>query len=637
MDTIQHVIIGGGISGCYIALQLLLRGIHDFVILEAKGHHRGKQRSIHHYVKPSDPEAVTLELGSSVFHSRQHRLLSLLRYLDLDSQIREESSGKAYYTYPGLSSSEVKSKFNALQARLKELAIRIRNESTSYPTLTVNQLVQQQFTPEEADLLRGCYPEWFEIADMNAYSYGISEKFMGKWYRLEGGLGQILDECTEILHPYLRFHQPVFDVEKREDGSYIVDVVGEFVPKIQASHVYLCCNLKSAQRDIVFRGCPNVQRYLSMGEYKPSLRYYIILRRDIQIPYQIISGPSIGQTSTLTKGSWVCKFSIQITPRVWLISYPDGELVDRIIQKDLSKNLLDLWIQQMNLTFDLDLKMQDVKHTEVAMWNDAFSILKEGWYHSFSKDPRLTHCVQDGILITCLPQMFDQAWMEGHLFVIPNEVSRAGDRFVDRIQRYAKEKMIAIPTGPILSAAILPVSIAEGQLPSFLVGKEARGEFHNTFNLFGGKVSDREWVNFEGALRGLFEEIYEEFYHCIDIEAFIQSMIGILFKENMDGSYAMVLVVQIDAASTEGIMQKWKTEHDARMKRVDDLPLPFTEMSDIESISVTEVSRRDNVTLYVKEVVEKWNEKMADKRANAGLQPHHLVPVRINSLGIVDF
>lgn len=657
VETIEHVIIGGGLCGCYIALQLLSRGITSFVILEEKGRYRGKQKSIHKYAEHFASEAVTLELGSSVFHSSQSKLLSLLRFLGLDDLIRYVAQGEAFYTYPGLSPREAKQKFKSLRSQLQQAAISLRGEKQSHPVLTVEQLAKQLFTTHEVEILKGCYPEWFEIAEMNAYSYGIQEKYMGKWMKLEGGLEQILDEATHLLEPYFRWNHPVFDVTRkgvdaREKGKskFIIDVVGEFMPKIECLKLYICCNLKSAQKNIQLRDCPNVSRYISLGQYKPSLRYYVILKRDIPVEYQIISGPSFGHSAVTpqTKDSWLCKFSIQITPRVWLISYPDGELVDRLIEKDLSKNLLKLWIEQMNHFFQLDLTIKDILHTEVAVWNDAFTVLTPGWYQSFNQDPQTVRYIQDDVLITCLPNEFHQAWMEGHLFRVPDDFTRSEDRFVERMVSYLSTHGIKVPSGPILSSALLPVALDASQ--RFFVCKERRGSEIHKYNLFGGKVSDKYWINIEGALRALYNEMAEELCFVIDVEFVAKAIRSVLFKPNtkssekkekdesgeqVASSYALIIVVDVHPDDVGTIKERWNAENQRRLHIEEDIPDAFTELEGAEWLERDDVLKRDDVTYYLKEVT-----RLAGETSVATTEPlrsHHFLPVRIDALGYSTF
>jgi protoporphyrinogen oxidase len=69
----KHLIIGGGIAGLHIALQLLDKNENDFLILEKAGYNESKIFSIKDTIKRKDgtTEEVLIELGPSVFHDKQ--------------------------------------------------------------------------------------------------------------------------------------------------------------------------------------------------------------------------------------------------------------------------------------------------------------------------------------------------------------------------------------------------------------------------------------------------------------------------------------------------------------------------------------------------------------------------------------
>jgi len=85
---IPTLIVGGGLCGSYLGLQLLEQNYTSFLILEAVGMFRGKQKSIRSYPTKHSEEPDILEMGSSVFHTNQDHLLGLLHFLELEDQIQ---------------------------------------------------------------------------------------------------------------------------------------------------------------------------------------------------------------------------------------------------------------------------------------------------------------------------------------------------------------------------------------------------------------------------------------------------------------------------------------------------------------------------------------------------------------------
>ena len=210
---IPTLIVGGGLCGSYIGLQLLEQNYTSFLILEAIGMFRGKQKSIQSYSsKKGDPDI--LEMGSSVFHTKQDHLLGLLHFLELEDQIQLlDPSMKSFYTYPGMTPKETKTTFKGLQKELLEEARKY--PANEVPSLeTINDLAKKLFKEKEYYILSGCWPEWYKMKDQNAYSVAISDKFMGKWCKLQYGLEQILDRATDLLDEHFHWFQPVSRIEK---------------------------------------------------------------------------------------------------------------------------------------------------------------------------------------------------------------------------------------------------------------------------------------------------------------------------------------------------------------------------------------------------------------------------------------
>ena len=79
----MRIIIGSGISGLYIGYQLLEKGIKDFIILEKSNRIGGR-------ILTKD----NLELGASIFHSKQNNIMRLIYKLGLDKKLIELKSGK---------------------------------------------------------------------------------------------------------------------------------------------------------------------------------------------------------------------------------------------------------------------------------------------------------------------------------------------------------------------------------------------------------------------------------------------------------------------------------------------------------------------------------------------------------------
>ena len=494
------LIVGGGICGSYLGLQMLEQNYTSFLILEAVGMYRGKQKSVKVYPYANkDPEII--EMGSSVFHTEQDHLLGLLHYLQLEDQIqRLDPSMKAFYTYPGLTTKDAKTLFTQLKTRLLQQAIAFPKDGKP-SLLTVDHLSKQLFTTEEYNILSGCWPEWYEMKDQNAYSVAISEKYTGHWCKLQYGLEQILDRAADLLDEHLQWFQPVTRIEKRNETSFRVFTQGR---TYQCDKLYLCSNLRSLQEDIELVGFTSLPKYLELGTYVPCMRVYIVLKRDLAASLsrptliESLSGPPV-------KNGWRAKYSLQVSPRVWLISYPDGPLVEEIYDKLLSGQLVDEWIEDMNRYFNLRLTRDDIQDIpEVTMWGDAYTILNPQWYQPEAPKGIL----HDGVMVTCLPKPYHQAWMEGHLYQLPGMYHQYQTQFVQVCLQWIQDHQANALVGPFHSCTIMP--IVNDTTEQILWVRENSGPRKGSLNPIGGKVVDKYFPDTQGALYAAFEELAEE-------------------------------------------------------------------------------------------------------------------------------
>ena len=90
----KHFIIGSGIAGLHIALQLLEKNETDFLIVEKDDFNKSKIFSIKNTVLKKDgtSDNVLIEMGPSVFHDKQVELMKLLKKLELEHTSQKLSS-----------------------------------------------------------------------------------------------------------------------------------------------------------------------------------------------------------------------------------------------------------------------------------------------------------------------------------------------------------------------------------------------------------------------------------------------------------------------------------------------------------------------------------------------------------------
>ena len=148
----KHLIIGCGISGIHIAIQLIDKGENpeDILILEKEDYNCSKFFTITEYNK--NHEKIILEMGPSVMHSNQKELMSLINRLDLLGDLEKVNpKAKAFFVYPGLTSDQTKTIWKELKKKVFEIE--------DY-NITLKEASKLILTKKEYDILKTCWGEW---------------------------------------------------------------------------------------------------------------------------------------------------------------------------------------------------------------------------------------------------------------------------------------------------------------------------------------------------------------------------------------------------------------------------------------------------------------------------------------------
>jgi hypothetical protein len=389
----KHLIIGCGISGIHIAIQLLDNGTRgdDILILEKSGYNCSKLFTIKENAIRDDGkhEEIILEMGPSVIHSRQEEILKLISKLGLlNTMEKVNPKEKAFYVYPNLPSDEVKQIWKELKKRVFEV---------EDVTLTLKEASKKVLNNKEYNILKTCWGEWHEVCDCNLQILKKSMGEEGEYLIMKGGFDQIITKGIEYLEKQRVNIKFETEVTSLKDLRVYDSKRNEYVYE----KLYICGNYKginSIKTDI-----PLIKDYLSLGKSKNCLRFYVYFKKKVNIPYKFIFGNFLG------------KYSIKYSDRLWLIAYPDGELATKLNKMNKRKIVND-WIKMVNNNFELDIKTRDIGLEYCCYWEDAYSILKkEGVTKANIIHNKLK---ENNIIITCLPKNKGEssAWMEGHLY-----------------------------------------------------------------------------------------------------------------------------------------------------------------------------------------------------------------------------
>ena len=401
---ISHCVIGGGIAGCFTAMQLLKRNKH-FVLLEQSKKPHSKVESV------KIKEGELLEMGASIFHTNQTHLLSLMEDVGLKQNIIPLGEKLDIFIPSSIShklalpsSDEISKRFQELRARLQQAAC--LQPATS--SLTMEELSRQIFEHDEFVFLQTYWAAWFENNQMNARVFFKAEMREGTYCKLKGGLKSIIqacwDRCKDQLHTDCQVisvkqvqvhHEMLFRVRYLEGGLTI--------RQLFCKHLHMCVSLEQLN-SIVY---VNHNMDASMLQYQTyatslsSMRFFVLLKQPVRdLSRSIVS-------------DHLCKWILQLSPTVWMV-YVDGELADRLHTLS-DEAIVEDCLTVLNKACHVHLTREDVHRTIRAYWKHAFEVLNP---HYFS-DPRTRNIDLRLVPFHCtsLPTPEGQAWMEGHLYL----------------------------------------------------------------------------------------------------------------------------------------------------------------------------------------------------------------------------
>lgn len=378
----KHLIIGAGIPGLYIALQLLDNGETDFVLLEKRGKSRGKQ------VTQIAPDGTDIELGSSIEHTKQECFFDLLDKLEMRDKVYFTEKLSNYYVYKNLPSDEVKKRYKDYKAKVK-----IESKKDENKWLTLEELSMKTLTAEEFDLFSTCYCCWYEVNLENAKSFFETEEKEGKYFRLLGGQQQLITRSDQKVGDKIIFHTEV-DKVSYKNGKYKVGIKGD--QNYICDNLYITTNLTGAEK-IIYENMDFVREYLALATKRECLRWYMILRKGINLPGYIV-------------GDFPGKWTLKNSDKVWLISYVDGPLAEEV---NRDKFLSLKWLKAMKEIFGIEIDESDVENEVVAYWKDAYTVLKPEWYMYHEE---IESKFYDSLVITSVCKNPEgQGWIEGNL------------------------------------------------------------------------------------------------------------------------------------------------------------------------------------------------------------------------------
>tara|TARA_B100001287_G_scaffold273441_1_gene276878 strand:- start:53 stop:1288 length:1236 start_codon:yes stop_codon:yes gene_type:complete len=210
MPIYDYIIVGGGISGLFITYQLM-KSDKDILLIESDSEFGGRIRT--QYKKN-----FQVEKGAGRFSENHHKLLKLIKELNLQDEIFELSKDFTYIY------KDKKIKFNRKE-QLKDILLKSKKYNQKcLKNITLFQLCVDIYDDNKAQMIQSMFGYDAEFIKMNAFS--AIEMFKkdlltdDKYFILKTGFSSIIQKLTDLINESdnvtVLFNKKVTDVQDKK-------------------------------------------------------------------------------------------------------------------------------------------------------------------------------------------------------------------------------------------------------------------------------------------------------------------------------------------------------------------------------------------------------------------------------------
>lgn len=397
MDIYDYIIVGGGISGLYSAYNLLKEN-PDLKILILE-----RNRDIGGRIDTQDG----LEAGAGRFHENQPLIMGLIRELGLAKYMVPIETYENFFANKTLHTMEpIKKILNYVVSQSK------KTDKNILKNTIFLDYVKQVLSIDDAAFLLDFYGYSSELTNMNTYdTINLMKNHLNhtnQFYRMEGGLSQIVRELIRRIDAKIMVHRRVIDIEYTESKQFEITC-----ENIQRKYYCRKCIFAVTKETLlklpIFRP---IYKVLGLIETLPLCRIYARFPKPIWFK---------GMPSVTINNNLRIMIPIDDESGIIMMSYTDSKYArfwKRLLEKDGIDAVNREHQKLIKKTTGIDVPLP--RDTKVYYWEHGVVYFKPG----FDSETMLKHIrrpIPNIPLYVCGENFseFNSQWIEGALDTFP--------------------------------------------------------------------------------------------------------------------------------------------------------------------------------------------------------------------------
>ena len=438
----DYIIAGAGISGLYTVYNILKNNPSARIcILEALERIGGRIQTVHY-------DGITIDSGGARYNTNQHRIINLIKELDLDDKQIPITNTTQYIpinpkydtttTTSNTNKQIISIRFPTVDSFILDVQKFIKKNNTTYNELInttllefANKYYSQQY-PHITDYLISINGYYSELAVLNAYEalQLFTNEFSQstQYYVLAGGMQQITDKLHILIKKYsnatILLNTPLETIEKLGTSMQYIITSGNHI--FHTTHIILALTQNALLKIKYLTNNKNVLEMINSIKTEPLYRIYArypnnpktgipwfsnLTKTITNLPIKYII-PISYNTITLDKD--INENDKKIVKNIIMISYTDSlfakywlkTIVNNTFENTLTKQLKKLF---PNITIP---KATWYKH---YYWDIGAGYWKKGYDRKNILENIIKPLNNEPIYICGENYSSHQAWVEGSL------------------------------------------------------------------------------------------------------------------------------------------------------------------------------------------------------------------------------